>query len=458
MRKPVVIFILLASAGLMAAGDPDATPMPDVPGQMAAAGSEGERAGRVRADRGVLVDDGGPFLALGASLFWALWGERHDPDRLDRNLKWLADRDFDYVRILGMVGSETWRDRAIDPDAPDYWPIVDRLFARLARHGLRAQVTVFADAQAMMRDPAARARFADAWAGYAERHAARVLLLETANEYARNGLEAGDVRALTRRMNDRTAVLVASSAPPGAWPDVSPDRASADDRATIAEWQTLYGGGVADALTFHFDRDTGQAAGPWRPVREPWRLQAAGGDIPRLWINNEPIGPQSSLAADDDPVRLAMGAALSWISGLAAYTLHTGAGVRGGGAADSDLGRAANLWEVARVEQTAEMLRTVRAALPATLPNWRRVDWNDAAHPCPITSAQAERELAAHVAAIEGNRFVMASVGVERPLECASAVTAPLQVFGPPFGSPTRVEARAGAAIPIQPPAQIVVR
>lgn len=447
----------LAWFGLPAGGD--SGPSPAFEGRSVATEErQARRHGRVRADRGILVDDGGPFLALGASLFWALWGERHDPDRLDRNLQWLADHDFDYIRMLGMVGTESWRDRAIDPAAPDYWPIVDRLFARLARHGLRAQVTVFADAQAMMRDPAARERFAQAWAEYAERHAAQVLLIETANEYARNGLEAGEVRALTRRMNDRTAVLVASSAPPGAWPGVEPDRASADDRAILAEWQTLYGGGVADALTFHADRDTGQPGGAWRPVSELWALPDAGGDIPRLWINNEPIGPQSSLASDDDPVRLAMSAAMSWISGMAAYTLHTGAGVRGGGAADRDLGRAANLWEVAQIDRTAAMLRQARAALPATVPNWRRVSWHEAGHPCRITPAQDEHDLSAHVAAIDGNRFVMASIGVRRPLDCVSTVTAPVQVFRPPFAAPARVDARDGQPLRIEPPAQIVVR
>ena len=437
-----VVLVLL----VVAAGWPAAVP------------AQHDRAGRVRADRGVLVDDGGPFLALGASLFWALWGERHDADRLDRNLTWLAEADFDYVRIFGMVGSESWRDRAIEPDAPDYWSIVDRLFARLARHGLRAQITVFADAQAMMRDPAARARFADAWADYAERHAAQVLLIETANEYARNGLESDEVRVLTQRMNRRTSVLVASSAPPGAWPDVAPARASPDERATMAEWQTLYGGGVADALTFHFDRDSRQAAGPWRPVAEPWKLQDAGADIPRVWINNEPIGPQSSLAADDDPVRLAMGAALSWLSGLAAYTLHTGAGVRGGGAADRDLGRAADLWAVPRIDQTAAMLRQVRAALPPTVPNWRRVSWHEPEHPCRITEAQDDGDLSAHVAAIDGARFVVASIGVLRPIDCVATVTAPLQVFRPPFASPTGVDVRAGGTLRIEPPAQIAVR
>jgi hypothetical protein len=193
-------------------------------------------------------------------------------------------------------------------------------------------------------------------------------------------------------------------------------------------------------------------------VSELWRLQYAGGDIPRVWINNEPIGPQSSIATEDDPVRLAMGAAMSWISGMAAYTLHTGAGVRGGGVADRDLGRPANLWEVAQIDRTAAMLRQARAALPATVPNWRRLSGHEAGHPCRITQAQDERDLSAHVAAIDGNRFVVASIGVLRPLDCVSTVTAAVQLFRPPFASPARVDARDGQPLRIEPPAQIVVR
>src|SRR5688572_23532721 len=91
------------------------------------------RTGPVRIEHRAFADDGGAWNALGASLFWALWGERHDPDRLDANLAYLAQHSVDYVRILGMVGSESWADRVIDPWAPDYFPVVDRLFDRLQR-------------------------------------------------------------------------------------------------------------------------------------------------------------------------------------------------------------------------------------------------------------------------------------------------------------------------------------
>jgi hypothetical protein len=259
-------------------------------------------------------------------------------------------------------------------------------------------------------------------------------------------------------MNARTAVLVASSAPPGLKPQVDPAHAGPDERAAIADWHTLYSGGVADALTFHSDRDTGQQGGAWRPVRELWKLQFSGDGIPRVWINNEPIGPQSSVDSDDDPVRLAMSAAMSWLSGMAAYTLHTGAGVRGGGAADRDLGRAVNLWEVPNIDATTRMLQAVRQALPATLPNWQRVNWNASEHPCAITAEQADREVFAHVAARQGERFVMASFGHASPVQCTARGASTLQVWQPPFAKPTQIEVPQGAPVRLNPPAQLTIR
>src|SRR5690606_20413731 len=100
-RAPGLILLAVVMAASVLSADP--TPAQS-PGQ-----------GRVHLDGHAFADDGGPFNALGASLFWALWGERHDPERLDANLAHLAAHDVDYVRILAMVGARTWEDRVIDP-------------------------------------------------------------------------------------------------------------------------------------------------------------------------------------------------------------------------------------------------------------------------------------------------------------------------------------------------------
>lgn len=289
--------------------------------------------GVVRINGRAFEDDRGPFNAVGTSLFWALWGERYDADRLDiRNLRVVRGR-VDYIRILAMVGSESWSDRVIDPRWPDYWSTVDALFARLRRLQLRAAVTVFADAQVMMPEPGDRALFAQAWAdAIRDKYAQDVIFVEVANEYWQNGVSRDELRPLGHILQG-SGVPVALSAP------------TDDDVCGV------YGGwnGIA---TVHYDRDISKADGVYRPIRQPWGYPAEyreregyHGPMPDVAVNGEPIGPESSVAADDSPERIALAAATTFIAGGAAYCFHTGAGIRGGGMIDRLRGRRANLDE-----------------------------------------------------------------------------------------------------------------
>ncbi len=140
----------------------------------------------------------------------------------------------------------------------------------------------------------------------------------------------------------------------GDWPEGDEAEFDAHQREVAEDWRQLYGGGVCDVVTIHPDRDISKADGPWRPVRQPWFLQFTP-DIPELVEIGEPIGPQSSVAEDADPLRLTMAAAVGALCGAGAYCLHTGAGIRGGGAA--------NLWEVRHIEATLAGL--VRRGCPA---------------------------------------------------------------------------------------------
>ncbi len=354
----------------------------------------------VRLDGRAFADEGGAWNALGASLFWALWGERHDAARLDANLAYLASHSVDYVRILGMVGSESWADRAIDPEAGDYWDTVDRLFARLARHGLRAHVTIFADAQVMMPDPPARDAFVRAWADRVNRHADRVLLVEVVNEHYQNGLDAASTRRYGDLLRSLTKIPVALSAP-------------SHDNLTefYAGWT-----GVA---TLHYDRDTSTPAGAWQPVWQPWTASAPLTTLdtarrPAAFVNSEPIGPGASVAADDDPLRIAMAYATTFVAGNAAYTYHAGAGVRGGGREDVRRGRRANIQDepTAVIDALAQMKRT----LPPGLANWTRHDASAAEFPWDGSQAAITRGdiLRAYATSRDG-QFVAVILGIRAP-------------------------------------------
>src|SRR5262245_52030517 len=75
--------------------------------------SSNARRGIVRLADQVFVDDNGPFLGVGATLFWAGWGYQHDRARLEQNLDFLATRGVDYIRVLGVVGPRGWPDRTV---------------------------------------------------------------------------------------------------------------------------------------------------------------------------------------------------------------------------------------------------------------------------------------------------------------------------------------------------------
>ena len=131
----------------------------------------GRRVGRVRVRGHALADDGGPFLGLGVSYFSALWRCRHDRKRLGRDLAFLSGQGFNYLRMLSMVGwHAAWEGREIAPIRftnragrivpawPDYWgQLRDLVDIAYDRHGLRTQITIFADAQMMPDKPARRA-------------------------------------------------------------------------------------------------------------------------------------------------------------------------------------------------------------------------------------------------------------------------------------------------------------
>lgn len=316
------------------------------------------RTGPTRIDGRAFADDGGAWNPLGASLFWALWGEKHDADRFDQNLAYLAAHGVDYIRILGMVGSASWADRIIDPYATDYWEVAGRLMGRLQRHGLRAQVTIFADAQVMMPSQDARKDFAHDWAAFAEGQVERMMALEVANEAWQNGLDdIVQLRELGHVLNSNTSVPVTLSSMPQVENNIN--------------WCEAYGNSGVQFVVIHYDRDTSK--GPWRPVRQPWGWPIeydSGCGMPPTATSNEPIGPQSSVAEDWDPLRLALSYATTFVSANAAYVYHCGAGIRGGGQADLDRGRFANVWEYPDEILTA--MHHTKSVLPPGCANWRR--------------------------------------------------------------------------------------
>lgn len=313
------------------------------------------RKGRVIRDGRAFADDSGPWCALGATLFWAVWGYKNDRERLRANLQHLRSKGVDFVRILLSVGAQGyWTDRSIDPHATGWAEDVAGTLELIAECGLRASVTILGDNPV---DPEKVCRDA---MQILENYPETIQYVEVCNESFQVWKD-GQPRfiALCRVITDNTSFLVASScAQKGClW----------NDLGTIG--------------TAHLARNCDTWEGNWRPVRQPWGYASAEEeDAQEFCVNQEPIGPDSSVASEKDPDKLVSAAVVTWIAGMSAYVLHAGAGIRGGGAEDVERGRKCDWMDETEANIALDALAEIRKTLPPNLPNWdrRNAHWAEA--------------------------------------------------------------------------------
>ena len=315
---------------------------------------------RVQLKGRAFADERGMFPAVGATLMWGGWGMSFDRSRVERNLDWLVG--FDWVRVLCMVGQPDnagfWAGRTNDPGRSSYFTDFDWLLGAAAERGLRVQPVICADAQFMMPRQASRRSFAREVAQFCEDRAEAIQFVEAWNELAGNGGTDAACRELVDVMRDATTIPVAASDP------------YAYRSHTCSVAQELYRNLDVDLATFHFDRDTSKVDGRWRHVRQPWEVRDCEG-MPPAFVSNEPIGPRSSVAQDDDPTRIVCAAITTYIAGGAGYVYHCRAGVRG----DEDLSQERN------ADAIKSGLLAMRAYLPPDLANWRRQNHYWSTHP-----------------------------------------------------------------------------
>jgi hypothetical protein len=370
------------------------------------------KAGPVRAEGRAVADAAGPFNALGATLFWGAWAYKFDRPRLERNLETLRASGIDYVRVLGSVGGTSWEDRLTDPQWPDYDAIIAGM-TDLAydRYGLRVEWTLFGGAP-FTPSGSAREALVDRFAKMAQGREHKIFAFEVANEAWQNGFSGpeglAELRNLGKRLNDKTSVLVALSSP-----------RNGEACATYAE-------SGADAMTLHYARGFGRE-GPLQPLRRPWSFpraydRACKGQLPSVVFNNEPIGPESSVQQDDSPSRIAAGYVITFLAGNAAYVLHSGPGIRGGGAADvsSKLRRHAHFDELPSFKPIAAALGAAKHYLPPGLANWTRHAPN-----APKAPLQG---FAGLYSAAKGPDFVALAVGMKEPAIVRAHVSAAIEI------------------------------
>ena len=345
-------------------------------------------------------------------MFWGAWAFKSDRPRLDRNLKVLSAAGIDYIRVLGSVGGASWEDRETDPR----WPNYDAIIAGMTdlaydTHGMRVQWTLFGGAP-FTTTAADRDALVDRFAAMAKGREHKIFAFEIANEAWQNGFAGpeglDELRRLGKRLSDKTTVLVALSSP-----------------RSGAACATYAGAGV-DAMTLHYERGFGNE-GPLRPLLRPWSFPRAydrtcRGQLPALVFNNEPIGPESSVRQDDSPSRIAASYVMTFLAGNASYVLHSGPGIRGGGAADvnSKLRRHAHFGELPSFKPIAVALTAAKEYLPQGLANWTRHNPN--ARAAPIHGFERL------YSASKGSDFVALALPAATPVTLQSRVSASLDV------------------------------
>jgi hypothetical protein len=328
-------------------------------------------------------------------------------------MQYLAEHHVDYYRMMA-----TWDQRNIDPARPEWEAGLRTVIAKgFLDYGLRAKVTCFAGAP-FTNTPAARQAVVDRVAAIVRDHQEWFFCVEIANESYANGPEPAEARALAKRLQ---------AAVPGLLVEVSAPRTDSD--ANVLE---LYSGHVGSMIGYHFARDVKAPDNEWRPVRQSWReAHFQIPDTAEAGENAEPIGDKSSVNADSDPVRLSMAAVVSWLCGLGAHCVHTGAGVRGlpNGV---DRGREANLYDVASLSPTLHAIDYARSILDPTLPNWTKHNGHWGTAPL-LVSAKNGGVLTDYVAriyhAIAGKRIVSIPIGIRKPLPLSSPKPARVRVF-----------------------------
>jgi hypothetical protein len=302
-----------------------------------------------------------------------LWRCKNDRARLESDFDFLSRHGFNYYRMLSMVGYyPAWDGREIAPVSfanregkrveawPDYWQQLSELIDRAYdRYGMRAQITIFADAQ-LMPQKQHRIDHMHKLLEITRGREHKVIMLEVANEAWQNGFPGQqgvrELREFAEYLNNRTEIPIA----------ITSNHGSSDSNGTTA-FDRLYAGAKADLATWHFSRDR-RADDGWKPVYDCWEL-ADRRNFPPV-CSNEPIGPGSSVDSEAEPIRLVMAAAFAYAAKLPMYVFHSEAGVFG----------------KTRFEDTPaiDRFRQLQRLLPSDLPNWQRNDGKEASAPFTV--------------------------------------------------------------------------
>jgi hypothetical protein len=294
-----------------------------------------EPAGPIVLEGRICTDDHGAFLAVGASFFWAPRAWKDHRDRFDANMAWLASQGFTFYRALVTTGGwpdpDPWRDAgAYLPWALEVLPqFLDDAFTR---YRLRCSLTLFDGEHQTPTDSDQDAYVAHV-CDLLEPRLHTLQDLQMANEYGPTGwMYAKGVERLRRHA--RTCRERLGPVLPISISSRTTAMAGGTMEQHYAECHALFDGLLPDIVTVtcnHDSRETNTIDGHWRHVRQGWERvihDAQGRPLePDASIDDEPMGPRSSVAEEDNPSLIVQKALVSFISGRHQYCYHADSGI-----------------------------------------------------------------------------------------------------------------------------------
>jgi hypothetical protein len=260
-------------------------------------------------------DDAGPALFVGLSRFSWLHDWKFDRDRVFREMDEDRAAGYRYARVLGQVGSlgeeRFWAGREIDHRWPDHEELVAGMTRAAQERGLRLLWTSIGKGGGLSKQPERRS-FIERMARTLREVSGGVLVHEMMNEPSVGGEitlgELLELQAIAER--EAPGLLSATGA-------VWVPHGSRFDRAWRRTQREV---GIA-----HLDRDIGREERQDRP----WRQALAPGALDLRWIDNEPIGPGSSVETETRAEVLRSHRLVALVCRAFATCFHSRAGVRG---------------------------------------------------------------------------------------------------------------------------------
>lgn len=264
-----------------------------------------------------LGDDLGPIPFIGVSRFYHGHAMTHDRDRVLRDNDSDAMAGYHYKRVMYQVGSldpgDYWAGVVADQNDPRHAESVRWDLEQCRQRGLRVLATLIGKGNGMDRQRNRReyvARMAHILKDYPD----VVITTEIMNEPWMFGeATAEDLQELVgvyRSIHNTDLVATGSY-----W--------DAPGVPFIDQWRRTQG----PIGLIHLDRDQTRSEMQDRPWRQPWDI----GLLNQPWIDNEPIGPGSSVASERRAEVLRSHRLVALISGAVATCFHPDEGIRGFG-------------------------------------------------------------------------------------------------------------------------------